>query len=286
MPAIRYAQSVVHDARAALTRVRRDRVAWLTIALIGLPWLFLYPRRQNFDWLWSFGEMIVMVLAMWWMSRSGAQNPPVVKHPRAESLFAIVLIVAWMIWRAGICGKLFPFLPADLVCFKNIEFEIIPKVLEMVVLPVGILFLLGYRWRAQGLDFNRRAWWIALPILGVTILYGMYAHWNDLAGFGQRTLEFFFAAGLPEEVLFRAILLTRLEAWWRNSAWALLGSSLIFGLSHLPINFLVFTSRDFNEAVVIALTIQMGLGAAFAFGYQRMRNVMPLAVLHALVDAL
>jgi membrane protease YdiL (CAAX protease family) len=114
----------------------------------------------------------------------------------------------------------------------------------------------------------------------------MYAHWNDLPGFGQRSVEFFFGAGLPEEVLFRALLLTRLEAWWRNSAWALLGSSIIFGLTHLPINFLVFSPNNLDEAWITLLTFQMGMGAAFGFAYQRIRNVLPLAWLHALVNAL
>ena len=290
MPAIKfsprgYLRSSVSDARISLTRVRRDRVAILAIVLICLPWLAQIAIRQNFDGLWSFGELVIIVFALWWMSRSGAQNPPAIKQPRAETLFAIALIAAWMVWRAGICGQLFPFLPSDLACYKNIEFEITPKLLEMVVLPVGVLFWLGYRWRAQGLDFNRRAWWIALPILVLITLYGLYVHWNDVPGFAQRSVEFFFAAGLPEEVLFRAILLTRLEAWSRNPAAALFGSSLIFGLSHLPIDYLVFTSRDFNGALILALTIQMGLGAAFAFGYQRTRNVWALALLHALIDA-
>ena len=69
-------------------------------------------------------------------------------------------------------------------------------------------------------------------------------------------------------------------------AWALYGASVIFGLTHLPINYLVFTSRDWREAWLTLLTFQMGFGAVLAFAYQRTRNVMPVAVLHALLDAL
>jgi membrane protease YdiL (CAAX protease family) len=78
--------------------------------------------------------------------------------------------------------------------------------------------------------------------------------------------------------------LTRLEAWWKDSAWALFGASVIFGLAHLPINFFVFTTRDPRETWLTLLTFQMGFGAAFCFAYQRIRNVYPIAVLHMMVN--
>ncbi len=242
--------------------------------------------RANFDWLWTFGGTAAIAFTFWWLSRSGGLPAPTVKYPRAEALFAFALIIIWIGWRIGICGNFFPFLPADFVCFKNWTFEIVPKVIEQVIIPIVVLFILGYRWRAQGLDLNLRAWWISSFALIGLLGYGLFAHWSDLPGFGWRTVEYFFAAGLPEEVLFRALLLTRLEAWWRNSAWALLGSSIIFGLTHLPINFFVFAPRNLNEAWITLLTFQMGMGAVFAFAYQRTRNVWTLAVAHALVDAL
>lgn len=281
-----YVQSIFSDARTSLAHVAKDRAALASLIVLIFPWWSLIWLRDNLDWLWSFGEIVAIGCAFWWMSRSGALPAPEVKHPRAETLFAVVVIAAWMIWRAGICGKLFPFLPAEFVCYKNITFEILPKVAEMVVLPIAVLFWLGYRWRVLGIDWNWRAWWIALPILLMTTAYGAWTHRSDLPGFGQRVIEFFFAAGLPEEVIFRAILFTRLEAWWRNPAWALFGASVIFGLSHLPINYLVFSSRDWNEAWLTLLTFQTGFGAVFAFAYQRTRNVLPLAVLHGLVNSL
>jgi membrane protease YdiL (CAAX protease family) len=125
-----------------------------------------------------------------------------------------------------------------------------------------------------------------LPALVVLLGYGVYQHLSDVPAYGRTVVEFFFGAGLPEEILFRVMLLTRLEAWWRNSAWALFGASVIFGLTHLPINYLVFTSRDWREAWMILLSFQMGFGAVFAFAYQRTRNVLPLAVVHALVNAM
>ncbi|MBM3130361.1 MAG: CPBP family intramembrane metalloprotease [Chloroflexi bacterium] len=286
MQAIRnYPRAVLRDCRAALQSFARNRAALVALIVLMLPWWALIFLRADFDWLSTFGGAAGIALTYWWLSRSGGLPAPTVKYPRAESLFAFALILIWIGWRIGICGKYFPFLPANFVCFKNLTFEIVPKVIEQVIVPIVVLFILGYRWCAQGLDLNWRAWWISSFALIGLLGYGAWTHWNDLPKFGESAVEYFFAAGLPEEVLFRALLLTRLEAWWRNGAWALLGSSIIFGLVHLPINFFVFTARDLNEAWLTALTFQMGMGAVFAFAYQRARNVWTLAVAHALVNA-
>lgn len=280
-----YVVSIFRDARAALARVARDRAALAAIILLLLPWGSLIFLRPNTDWLWAFGEIACLIFLFWWMSRSGSAPLPTINRPRWEAIFAIALIVLWVAWRAGICGKWFPFLPAEFNCFKSWGFEVAPKVIEQVIFPIAVLCRAGYGLRAQGLALNWRAWWIALPIVLGTAVYGLYLHQNNPAQFAQDAGEFFLAAGLPEEVLFRAILLTRLEAWWRNPGWALFGSAAIFGLTHLPIDYLVFTSRDWRETWIMLLTFQMGFGVAFAFAYQRTRNIWPIALLHALVDA-
>ena len=281
-----YVVSIWRDTRGALSRTLRDRAAIATWFLLALPWFALWAIRENLDWIENVAKMIGIAFVFWWMSRSDAARLPEIKKPRAEFLFALALIILWALWRVGICAKLFFFLPPDFVCYKSWEIEILPKVIEQVIFPILVLFGAGYGWRAQGIDWNWRAWWIALPILIAMLGYGIYLHWNDLPTFGKNSVEFFFGAGLPEEVLFRAILLTRLEAWWRNSAWALFGASVIFGLIHLPINLLVFHPNNAREAWLTALTFQMGFGAVFVFAYQRTRKVMPLALIHAIVDAL
>ena len=283
---IEYARAALRDCRAAVCALARDRAALVALIVLILPWWSLVFLRDDFNWLSTLGGALAIALAYWWLSRSGGAPASAVKYPRAESLFAFALVAVWIAWRIAICGKFLPFLPDNFVCFKNLTFEIVPKLLEQVIVPIVVLFVLGYRWRAQGLAWDWCAWWISLPALVALTGYGVWGHWNDLPKFGASAVEYFFAAGLPEEVLFRALLFTRLEAWWRNSAWAILGSSIIFGLTHLPINFFVFASRNWNEVWLTALTFQMGMGAVFAFAYARTRNVLPLAVAHALVDAL
>lgn len=281
-----YIGSIVRDVRGALGRVARDRAALIVILLLLAPWTTLFFLRSNLDWLWQIGGISVTVLAFWWTSRSGGVPFSPVKNPRIESFFAIALVAFWMVWRIGICSKAFFFLPAGLSCYKSVEFEDIPKNIELVVFPILVLLAAGYGLHALGIDLNLRGWWISIPALVLTLGYAAYLHNGNLSGYPQNVAEFFFAAGLPEEITFRAILLTRLEAWWRNPAWALFGAALIFGISHLPIDYLFFTSHNLRETLITAFTYQMSFGAAFAFAYQRMRNVWPIALLHAFVDAM
>lgn len=282
----KYISSVLRDVRDAALRVLRDPAAIATLMLLALPWWSLLLLRNNLDWASTVVGTVAIAFSFWWMSRSGAAPLPEIKKPRLEFLFALGLIVLWIEWRIGICSHLFFFLPERFNCFQSTEFETIPKVAEMVVFPIVVLFFAGYGLRAQGLSWSWRAWWISLPALLAVTGYALFQHQKDLPRLGSSAVDYFFGAGLPEEVLFRAILLTRLEAWWRNPAWALFGSAVIFGLTHLPINFLVFNRDNLREAWITLLTFQMGLGAVFAFAYQRTRNLLPLAVLHAIADAI
>jgi membrane protease YdiL (CAAX protease family) len=281
-----YVRAVWSDCRAATRALAHSRAALVALIVLLLPWWALIFLRNDLNWLSGFGGALGIAFSYWYLSRSGGEPASEVKYPRAESLFAFALVGIWIVWRIAICGKLLPFLPSDFVCFKNWAFEILPKVFEQVIVPVVVLFALGYRWRALGLTWSWRAWWMSLPAILVLLAFGVFTYWNALPRFGWQTLEYFLGAGLPEEMLFRMLLFTRLEAWWRNSAWALLGSSIIFGLTHLPINFFVFAARNWNEVWLTALTFQMGMGAALALAYQRARNVWPLTLVHALVNAL
>ncbi|MGE5262248.1 MAG: lysostaphin resistance A-like protein [Acidobacteriota bacterium] len=281
-----YARSIFADSRGAISRVVRDRAALAAIILFLIPWWALLFLRQRTDWIGSIGEIAFVIFVFWWMSRSGAAPRPEVNRPALESILAIALVLIWVEWRTITCARILPFLPSDLKCFDDWEFEIIPKLIEMTLVPFIFLRAMGYNLRSQGIAPDLRAWWIALPVLLGIGAYGLYLHHDKLLPFVQGIGNYFFAAGLPEEYLFRAFLLTRLEAWWRRPGWALFGSAAIFGLSHLAIDYLVFTNRDWRETWITVLTFQMGFGFAFGFVYQRTRNIWPVALLHAMVDAL
>jgi membrane protease YdiL (CAAX protease family) len=283
-----YLAAIPRDARASLARVLRDRAALAAMILLLLPWLALVFIRDNADWVEALGGIALVVGLFWWMSRSGAAPAPSVKHPRVEFLLIVAMIALWVEYRAATCGKFLPFIPADFNCFNNWGFEVAPKLAIHVFVPVLVLLIAGYRLGALGLGWSGRAGWVGLLPLVAYIAARFVLHPRDplqfLVTHQEQFLFHLFGAGLPEEVLFRALLLTRLEAWWKNSAWVLFGAALVFGLAHLPINFLVFTNRDPRETWITLLTFQMGFGAAFCFAYQRIRNVYPIAVLHMMVN--
>lgn len=281
-----YVQSVWRDAIASLGRVLHDPGALVAIAVFLLPWLSLIFLKNDWSWLQSFGEVVFVGFAFWWMSRSSSAAAAEIKYPVLESILAIVLVLLWLEWRIGICARFFPFLPSNFNCYENADYEVAPKLVENVLLPFIILFVLGYRWRAMGINLSWRAWWISLPALIMAAGVGLYLHQKHPLTFAQGIGNFFLGAGLPEEFLFRALLLSRLEAWWKSPGWALLGASVIFGLSHVPIDYLVFTRNNWRETWIMALTFQMGFGFVFGFAFQRIRNIWPLAVFHAMVDAM
>ncbi len=281
-----YLGSLGCDLRDSMKRTLGDRAALLVVFLVLLPWASLLILRDNLDWVPSLLEIGAVVVAFWWMSRAQATDAPPIKRPVLESVLAIALVILWAEWRTGICAQLLPFLPSRFSCFDNYLYEIIPKLIDLVIFPGLVLLGAGYRLRSQGLGLDLRSFWIALPTLVGCAAYGFYLHQNKPMDFVSLTGSYFIGAGLPEEFLFRAFLLTRLEAWWQSPAWALFGSSVIFGLTHLPIDYLVFTSRNWHETWITVLTFQMGFGVAFAFAYQRIRNIWPVAILHAMVDAL
>ncbi len=283
-----YGRALWRDARAAITHILRERAALAALILLLLPWFTLVFIRDNADWLKALAGGAAITLSFWFMSRSGALAAPSVAKPRLEFALALGLMILWAEYRVVMCGKYLPILPADFNCFNNWGLEVLPKLAVFVIIPMLVLRARRYDWRALGLRWDWRAWRIALLPLALFVAARLVDNPRDVAQFtGNNRDQFlfhFFGAGLPEEVLFRAILLTRLEAWWKNSAWALFGASLIFGLTHLPINFLVFTNRDPREAWITLLTFQTTYGAAFAFAYQRIRNVYPVAALHMLVN--
>ncbi len=281
-----YLQSVRRDAVASLGRVLHDPGALFAIVVFLLPWLSLVFLRQDWAWLQSFGEIVFVGFTFWWLSRSGSNASAAIKYPALESILALFLVLLWVEWRIGICAKLFPFLPSNFSCFANADYEVAPKLVENILLPFVILFVLGYRWRAMGINWSWRAWWICLPALVMAAAVGLYFHQKDPLTFAQGIGKFFFGAGLPEEFLFRMVLLSRLEAWWSRPGAALLAASAIFGLSHLPIDYLVFTKNDWRETWIMALTFQMGFGFVFGFAFQRTRNIWPLALFHAMIDAM
>lgn len=100
----------------------------------------------------------------------------------------------------------------------------------------------------------------------------------------------FVQAGLPEEVVYRGLLQTRLEAAWGRLP-AVLVATLLFTAWHLPTRFLLShgaegEAYDFGSVLLRTGVPVFIVGCVFAWAWDRHRNLPALIVLHAGIDTL
>jgi membrane protease YdiL (CAAX protease family) len=89
---------------------------------------------------------------------------------------------------------------------------------------------------------------------------------------------YLLVAAFPEEMLFRALLQTRLSALARDGLTRCVAASLIFGLMHLPIN---VARHGWIVGVAFCLGTNAFGGFFFGYVYERARSLLAVVVLHA-----
>jgi len=264
------------------SRLMRDRDALTIIGLTLLPWLILLIRSRDINSLQPL-TWIFLFIAFYWLI--GLQRPPTpfeVRKPHLE-LFAVLLFVAaWIIYRIGEYWHWYtiPTFGLGDSCGPISETPL-PKTIEMFLLPVIFLLILKYSFDQIGFRWDKFSWLAGLfPIL---ILIGIGLINHKPQAFAISSACYFFGAGLPEEFLFRAFLQTRLEAVLRHPLWAVWLASFIFGASHVPID-LSGSLSHWQGALLTAFTYQMTVGVALGYAYLRTRSMLPLTLIHTLID--
>ena len=194
----------------------------------------------------------------------------------------LVFVVLWIMYRVGEYWHWYavPTFGLGDDCGPISETPL-PKMIEMFLLPVLSLVLLGYSFHQMGFNWDKFSWLAALLPLIVLIAMGLIDH--KLQTFAVSSACYFFGAGLPEEFLFRAFLQTRLEAILHRPLWAVWLAAFIFGLSHIPID-LAGNLNNWEYALLTAFTYQMTVGFALGYAYLRTRNLLPLSLIHTLID--
>ncbi len=271
------------DLSALPFTLSSDRDVLAIIVLTLLPWGALIVWTRDLNVLQPLVPIFGFI-GLYWLF--GHRRPPgndfQIRRPRLELAVALGLEALWILYRIVEYWHLFPLPDVGVNACSGITSVAVLKTVEMFIVPVAFLLLLRYSWRQMGFDRAPFAWLMILLPAGVLIVEGLRRH--ALIPFAESSVCFYFAAGLPEEFLFRAFLQTRLEAFFRNPLWAVWFASFLFGMAHIPID-LGGSFAHWQDALLTAFSYQMTVGFALGYAYLCSRNVLPLSILHALIDS-
>jgi membrane protease YdiL (CAAX protease family) len=157
----------------------------------------------------------------------------------------------------------------------------------------------NWRWREQG----RALIGIGLALLAFQAVFGRGLTTLGQLDPGLATLAWaaplcllwlLLEVGLCEEYLFRVVLQTRLAAFLKSEAAAVLTASLLFGLAHAPGLYLrgaalmegVGAQPTAIWAIAYSIAIVSPAGLLFGVLWSRTRSLGLLVLLHALTDLL
>jgi membrane protease YdiL (CAAX protease family) len=154
------------------------------------------------------------------------------------------------------------------------------------VVPALALWSLGVRPRELGLQLGRygartTALWCSVP--AALIVYQVASGAASLATARFQLLAALLRAAMPEELFNRGVVQSRLERF--GPAWAVVGSSLLFGLGHMPMQ-IDGGAPGLVEAAARCMVFNTGMGLVFALLFWRTRSLLPSTLLHMLYNAL
>lgn len=123
-----------------------------------------------------------------------------------------------------------------------------------------------------------------VPFLALAIPFGLATHfiaWShqplDLGRLALSLPGVLLLVAVPEELLFRGLIMKGLEKRWRNPRLALWVSAVIFGLSHLNNG----DHPDWRYAVLATVA-----GVFYAKAFTAGRSFSPAVIVHTLVDVI
>jgi membrane protease YdiL (CAAX protease family) len=294
------------------------------VAIVGL---LLYVasfavllRNRNFE---PGGALIVLVLfgiifpALAWLATLRAVPLSILVHPTPrEMLVLVACVVALSAYLVGGPQWINDHLPQVWIDSPRIKFFITlaKKLIVFVLIPFGIFrFAFGYRLRdfgiqQEGLRALRRNHLPMVLVVGGALLAFQFFLGNGAAPIreGKFTagqlllgLPLCFAwlvieVGLVEEFFFRALVQSRLAAWFKSEVSGVVLMSLVFGLAHAP-GFIfrgagtvegLGANPSALEAAVYSIVVLAVSGILFGVIWAQTRNLIALMLLHAAGDLL
>lgn len=229
-----------------------------------------------------------------------------IDRPYAEALGWTVFAVAYVGLAAAV-GLVIRAAPLPMLGATSLTADLWYvvgfKLWALLVLPMGVLRVLGYRAR----DLLPR--WRLRPrtMLTLTLVAGLGLLLNaqhvepissaiaeeGAATWGLAALGVvlpLFTAALPEEVVFRGVLQTRLETVTRRPV-AISVTALLFTAWHLPTRFLLASGVEGQAGDLPSVLVGTGVpvlvvGLIFGWAWDRWRSLVHLVVMHWTIDLL
>lgn len=261
------------------------------------------------DWTFPFISLLIFgaVLSglIWFLTRRMAAPPVPVARPQAESLALLGYLAVYAVLLVGIwLGTVRDAVPSG----QGQELAVLGyKLLIHVALPAGIILLLGSSLRPLfDTGLQRSGFWSTLIVLSA-LMFALLATVSPalkqidalglapaatilavLASWAWLSLE----AGLCEEFLFRACLQSRLAAWLRSPATAILITSVLFGLAHWPGLYLRGGpgvdgwSTDPVQVAAFTIATLSPLAVSLGLLWERSRSLLLVVLVHGAIDAL
>jgi membrane protease YdiL (CAAX protease family) len=232
-----------------------------------------------------------------------------IKQPKRETAIALAYAVFY-VFAAAIIGYLIKHRPLPILgsasFITDVWYALVFKVGLLLIVPGVWIALQGYRirdllpgWR---LRFKSVISIIIAYVLGLSLnlLQGHFSFISEAAGrfsagdlairIGLGVVLPLFMAGIPEEVVYRGVLQTRLELLLGRGA-AISITALLFTAWHLPSRFLLAQGVEGSAGDLGSVLIGTGVpvlivGLIFNVLWDRYHSLLPLIAAHWGIDTL
>lgn len=279
----------------------------LYLLLWSLSTFYLY--RAGADWSFPIVSLCIFGIGLsglaWLLTRKSRAPAVPVARPRVElaALLIYLLFYAFLVlgWALGAVKAAIPPGQGQEIAI------LLLKLLVHVAAPLGLLWLLRAPIRAMfDTGLSRPGFWPSLIVIG-GILIGLLAMVSPSLGqiaalklgLPALTLGLVGAfiwialeAGLCEEFLFRAALQSRFAALLESPIAAVVATSILFALAHVPGLYLRGTpetdgwSTDPVQVAAFTIATLSPISILFGLLWARTRSLLLVVLLHACVDVL
>lgn len=225
-----------------------------------------------------------------------------IARPRFEALFwaGFALLYVALSAATGLLIRWRPLpLPGAGKFTEDLWYLLLFKVVGLLLVPCALLRWQGYRIR------DLLEGWAARPRTALTLalaaVLGLLPNLGYLPGIGAALAEKWpllvpaaviplLCAALPEEIVYRGLLQTRLEATIGRLP-ALILASLLFAAWHLPSRYLLSSGAEGNAGDLVSVMVGTGApvfvaGLVFGWAWDRWRSLPHLVLAHWAVDLL